>query len=223
MTSPLWPHQQRGLSETIAAIDAGENGLCVTAPTGAGKSRMMIELIVWAKEQGRRVSLYTNRRALLDQTQRVLAKAGIKHGIRAAGFKAQDFSAGKWTYNPQRQPREAAGAERIKHAVSSKTASTNYRTFEDRDARIMEPDRCPSSWQKFNRDRGLHPTQKPVKLMEYLIRTYTNEGDLVLDPFMGSGTTLVAARNQGRVAIGIEQNERYCEIAVNRLRQEVLF
>ncbi len=88
--SQLWPHQSRGLDETIAAINAGENGLCVTAPTGAGKSRMMTEMIVWAKSVGRRVSLYTNRRALLDQTQRVLAKAGINHGIRAAGFKAQN-------------------------------------------------------------------------------------------------------------------------------------
>lgn len=70
--------------------------------------------------------------------------------------------------------------------------------------------------------RSIHPTQKPVALMEYLIKTYTNEGDVVLDFTMGSGTTLVAAKNLNRKAIGIETQEKYCEIAVKRLAQDVL-
>jgi site-specific DNA-methyltransferase (adenine-specific) len=65
-----------------------------------------------------------------------------------------------------------------------------------------------------------HPTQKPTDLAEYLIRTYTNPGDAVLDNCMGSGTTLVAAKNLGRKAIGIEIKEKYCEIAAKRLSQE---
>ena len=68
-----------------------------------------------------------------------------------------------------------------------------------------------------------HPTQKPVALFEYLIKTYTNEGDLVLDNVMGSGTTLVAAKMLGRKATGIEISEKYCKIAKNRLAQEMLF
>jgi len=69
---------------------------------------------------------------------------------------------------------------------------------------------------------NFHPTQKPVALMEYLIRTYTNEGETVLDFAMGSGTTLMAAKALGRKAIGIEISEKYCETAVGRLAQEDL-
>jgi site-specific DNA-methyltransferase (adenine-specific) len=63
----------------------------------------------------------------------------------------------------------------------------------------------------------IHPTQKPVALMEYLIKTYTNEGDTVLDFTMGSGTTGVACKNLNRFFIGIEKEEKYCEIAKERI------
>ena len=67
---------------------------------------------------------------------------------------------------------------------------------------------------------SLHPTEKPVELMKIIISA--NEGNTILDPFMGSGTTLRAAKDLNRKAIGIEIEEKYCEIAVERLRQEVL-
>ena len=75
----------------------------------------------------------------------------------------------------------------------------------------------PKSILNFKSERGLHPTQKPVALMEYLIKTYTNEGETVLDFTMGSGTTLLAAKNIGRKAIGIELDKAYCDIGVKRL------
>jgi len=67
----------------------------------------------------------------------------------------------------------------------------------------------------------VHPTQKPVSLMRWCLNFFP-DADLILDPFMGSGTTLRAAKDLGRRAIGIEIEERYCEIAVKRLAQEVL-
>ncbi len=66
-------------------------------------------------------------------------------------------------------------------------------------------------------DRGIHPTQKPVALMEYLIKTYTNPGDTVLDNCMGSGTTGVACVNTGRNFIGIEKDPAYFEICKQRI------
>ena len=68
-----------------------------------------------------------------------------------------------------------------------------------------------------------HPTTKPERLMKLLAGLFSDKDDVVLDPFMGSGTTLRAAKDIGRRAIGIEINERYCEIAAKRMAQETLF
>lgn len=70
--------------------------------------------------------------------------------------------------------------------------------------------------------RKTHPAEKPFELFKKLIMVSCPQEGLILDPFMGSGTTLVAAKNLGRRAIGIEIEEKYCQIAVERLRQEVL-
>ena len=75
-------------------------------------------------------------------------------------------------------------------------------------------------------ERGVarvHPTQKPVALLRWLIEMYSKPGDLILDPYMGSGSTLEAARDTGRRCIGIEVSEAYCEIAARRLDQLTLF
>ena len=68
-------------------------------------------------------------------------------------------------------------------------------------------------------NNSLHPTQKPVELFEYLIKTYTNEGNLVLDNCIGSGTTAVACINTNRNFIGIELSEEYCKIANERIEE----
>jgi site-specific DNA-methyltransferase (adenine-specific) len=68
----------------------------------------------------------------------------------------------------------------------------------------------------------VHPTQKPLRLMSELVRLFTDPGELIFDPFAGSGTTLRAAKDCGRRAIGIEISEQYCEVAARRMAQEVL-
>ena len=75
----------------------------------------------------------------------------------------------------------------------------------------------PKNVLEFGSERGLHPTQKPVALLEYLIKTYTNEGQTVLDNCMGSGSTGVAAKHTGRNFIGIELSEHYFNIAKQRI------
>jgi len=131
------------------------------------------------------------------------------------------FSKGKWTYNKQMQERTGGGAERVKHNVKFESKSSNYREFEGRTENKRPQLRVPSSWQKFNVEVGLHPTQKPVKLLEYLIKTYTNEGETVLDNCMGSGSTGVACINTNRNFIGIELDEKYFDIARGRIEVNV--
>jgi len=76
----------------------------------------------------------------------------------------------------------------------------------------------PTSVIKVDREVGLHPTQKPVALFEWLIRTYSNEGETVLDNCMGSGTTAIAAMNTGRNFIGFEKDEHYYKVATKRIK-----
>ena len=72
------------------------------------------------------------------------------------------------------------------------------------------------------RDTGNHPCPKPIKWAEWCVTACSKENELILDPFLGSGTTLVAAQRLGRRAIGVEIDEAYCEIAAKRLSQDVL-
>ena len=124
------------------------------------------------------------------------------------------------TYNPQ------------------KTNGKPYHVSRDKNGRItegmyigeMEPTetinngtRLPKRILEFNQEKGLHPAQKPVALMEYLIKTYTNEGETVLDFTCGSGSTLIACRNLDRNSIGIDN--WFCEkskvvngIQINKLK-----
>jgi site-specific DNA-methyltransferase (adenine-specific) len=132
------------------------------------------------------------------------------------------FSNGNWTYNQQMQERTGTGIERVQYRFNYRSKSLNYRDFEGRENQERPDLRVPSSWQRFNVEVGLHPNQKPVALGQYLIRTYTNEGDLVLDNACGSGSFLVAAMLEGRNFVGIEKEAGHVEIANARIAKERL-
>lgn len=105
------------------------------------------------------------------------------------------------------------------YIVKYRGNSTNYdMKWQRQITTINNGTRYPRDVQKFTHDKDkYHPTQKPVALLEYLIRTYTEEGDTVLDNVMGSGSTGVAAVNTGRNFIGIELDENYFNIAKERI------
>ena len=129
------------------------------------------------------------------------------------------FSRGKWTYNKQMQERTGGGVSRVEYGFekSAPERTENFGEFEYKRPEALGTLRVPSSWQKFNTEVGLHPTQKPVGLFAYLIRTYTNEGDLVLDPCAGSGTTAMAAIETRRRYICIEREQKYVDVMRQRL------
>lgn len=115
------------------------------------------------------------------------------------------------TYNPQMRE----GFKPYKCKKGGETSNYNPSGIV---TTVSGGERYPVTVLEFPRDRvKLHPTQKPVALMEYLIKTYTNEGDTVMDNCMGSGTTGVACINTGRRFIGIEKDDKYFEIAKKRI------
>tara|TARA_R110000782_G_scaffold245049_1_gene331755 strand:+ start:20 stop:745 length:726 start_codon:yes stop_codon:yes gene_type:complete len=144
---------------------------------------------IWEKEQG--VGQLNCKRRPLKKTEQIMV------------FNTK-------TYNPQGL---------IDCNIPKKASQTDvYDTQKDY---IQKKTNYPTDILKFNRElRGRkHPTQKPVSLMEYLIKTYTNEGETVLDFTMGSGSTGVACVNTKRNFIGIEMDDKYFEIAEDRIKE----
>ncbi len=124
------------------------------------------------------------------------------------------------TYNPQK----TSGHERKTSKTGGVYDSACY-GVESGKPHYDSTERYPRSVQMFKGDKqksALHPTQKPIALMEYMIRTYTNEGDTVLDFTMGSGTTGVAAVNAKRKFVGIELDAGYFAIAQQRITSALL-
>lgn len=123
------------------------------------------------------------------------------------------------TYNPQKVQGKPFD-KGYRRTNADKTQGEIYGLFKG--ARIVNESgmRYPRTVLKFNTAEGdgkFHPTQKPLALFEYFIRTYTNEGDIVLDNCIGGGTTPVACVNTKRKFIGMEKDEKYFNVACNRL------
>jgi len=124
------------------------------------------------------------------------------------------------TYNPQ----FTIGEKSHSKGKMTTDVNNNYGNYEKVDNTEVHGDKkFPKSILSFIKPHPpIHPTQKPIDLFEYLIRTYTNEGDLVLDNCIGSGTTAIACKRSNRLFIGIEKEMSYVEIAERRLSQKTL-
>ena len=155
--------------------------------------------VIWNKEYGRD-PFATNKRPM---------KA---HEIMSLFYKKQP------TFNPQK----TKGKPYLDKREGQKIKSDHY--VKDRIGIVNNGTREPISVINIrpSNKNSLHPTQKPVELMEYLIKTYTNENELILDFTMGSGSTGVACVNTNRNFIGIEQDSKYFEIACERINKGIV-
>lgn len=188
---PLWAQYQRIAKRNAAIV------LTAQCPfdkaLGASNLPMLRYEWIWRKESG---SGHLNaKRSPLKDHENILV-----------------FYAAPPTYNPQM--RTGFKPYTCKQGA---TKSENYGA-QTGALTVSDGERYPLTVIDFPRDRSkVHPTQKPVALMEYLIRTYTQEGETVLDNCMGSGTTGVACANTGRRFIGIEKDTKYFAIACERI------
>lgn len=131
--------------------------------------------------------------------------------------------AGYHTYNPQMQLVDWSMRNHNKRGGNHNRRNRCYGKLKDMPA-VITNEKYPRSIITFQKssasERDYHPTQKPIDLIRYLIRTYSNSDDIILDNTMGSGTTCVAAIMEKRRYIGIEKDEKYFEIAKRRIQQE---
>jgi len=126
----------------------------------------------------------------------------------------KEFKGRNKKYNPQK----TFGSPYISGKGDSGEVTGNIKKVQT----INNGERLPTTILRFKRETGFHPTQKPVTLFEYLIKTYTNERDLILDNCIGSGTTAMACKNTNRNFIGIEKEKQYVDIANKRLSQKTM-
>ena len=157
------------------------------------------------------------RYELIWQKEQATNFLHIKKQFGQATENIEVFYKHQPTYNPQMVKTNKP----VKSNGGNSSRTYNNQTFIGSDE--VRYEKYPLNILTFKRDKtGLHPTQKPVALFEYLIKTYTNRGDTVLDNCMGSGTTAIACINTNRNYIGFELNKEYYEIAKNRINKHIL-
>ena len=163
-----------------------------------------------------------------DFRYKLIWKKNVPTGMASAKYRPMKyyeeicvFGNAKATYNPIMK--ERVGVGKACYNYDHYCGDNNHLQF-DKQKRRYDPDWVqPSDILEFNvvpnRNGKLHPTQKPTDLLEYLIKTYSNEGDVVLDNCMGSGSTAIAALNTNRNFIGYELSEEYYYIIIKRLQE----
>lgn len=185
---PLWEQYERIIKDNGAIVLTASQPFTTTLANS--NLRLFRYAWVWEKEQG--VNFLMAKKQPLKVHEDILVF-----------YKKQP------TYNPQM----TKGKPYISGKGDSGEVTGRVKKIQTKN----EGTRYPRSVIKFNREVGLHPTQKPVALFEYLIRTYTNEGEIVLDNCIGSGTTAVASVRTNRKFIGFELEPEYVQIANQRL------
>ena len=159
---------------------------------------------VWEKENGTNVPNANFQPLRIHEYIYVFGKGRCANGTRTP-----------MKYNPQK-------TEGKPYCIKRGRTSSNWRgVLKDATTNNESGLRYPKTVQYFKRDKNkFHPTQKPVELLRYLIRTYSNEGDVILDNCIGSGTTAIAAIREGRHFISFETCEEYYNIAIDRIKKE---
>jgi site-specific DNA-methyltransferase (adenine-specific) len=202
---PLWEQYKRIIKDNGAIVLTASQPF--TSALVMSNLKMFRYEWIWEKDNG------TNFPSVNFQPFRV-----HENVLVFGKFQITFNKNGVYNYNPQKTTGKSymCTSGNQKHDTireGSSASKGNYLT-------INNGDRYPRSVQKFNRDKNkIHPTQKPVALFEYLIKTYTNEGDLVMDNTMGSGTTGVACVNTNRRFLGMEKDDKYFEIAKKRIEE----
>lgn len=196
---PLW-EQYCGVIKDNGAIVLFAQGM-FTAQLMMSNPKMWRYNLVWRK--GGRCSGFLNaKRQPLREHEDILVF-----------YKAQP------TYNPQMTKCSPHQRNHSRGKGDHKQTNRCYGSFNEA-ADIISDEKYPRSILEFQRPHPqIHPTEKPVSLLEYLIKTYTNEGETVLDNTMGSGSTGVACVNTGRNFIGIELNDEYFNTASERIKK----
>ena len=197
---PMWKELNRIIKDNGAIIFTASQPF--TSNLVMSNTKMFKHEWIWEKNRGSNFA--TLRYAPMKEHESVLVfcKTSPKYFPIMQQRKGAGLDRTKYKYNPTNTgKREALGNLEMTHANHNGNNELRY----------------PSTIQKFNTEVGNHPTQKPVTLMEYLIKTYTQENDTVLDFTMGSGTTGIACKNLNRNFIGIELDKDYFAIAESRI------
>ena len=159
---------------------------------------------VWEKESGTNIGNVNFQPFRVHEYIYVFGKGRCANGIRTP-----------MKYNPQK-------TEGKPYCIKKGSLSGNWRGLKDFTTNNESGLRHPKTVQFFKRDKSkLHPTQKPVKLLRFLIRTYTDMGGVILDNCIGSGSTAIAAIKENRHFIGMELDDKYYKIATERVNKEL--
>jgi len=213
----LWEHYRRIIKP---------NGTVVLTADQPFTSQLVLSNLEWFKyewiwKKSRTTGFFTANYRPMKCTEDILVFS--EGGAAAASEKS---GRGNMTYNPQglieKRVKKKNSRERLGKLLGNEE-------FVGKNNKMLGNSEYEQKWTNYPKEiltfpietGTIHPTQKPVTLMEYLIKTYSNEGETVLDNVMGSGTTGVAAVRSGRSFIGIELEEEYFNVAEERITQEL--